>query len=167
MDSPCVNGKPWKPFLPKLRPNCALAGVRVGYSSTDCGREQERRAQPEIKSRALGSGTHPRDRVIFEGSVRRALSDCQRAAGMAQEMQVDFGLGAPIEQDNGKTRRSWMLRVVHLDSLLRGFERICCLSHLKHCRRQGGRSRSPHRLKRWILRFLGRALSSIKQASTV
>ena len=29
-----------------------------------------------------------------------------------EEMQVDFGLGAPIEQDNGKTRRSWMLRVV-------------------------------------------------------
>ena len=29
-----------------------------------------------------------------------------------EEMQVDFGLGAPIEQDDGKTRRSWVLRVV-------------------------------------------------------
>lgn len=29
-----------------------------------------------------------------------------------EEMQVDFGLGAPIEQDEGKTRRSWVLRAV-------------------------------------------------------
>ena len=29
-----------------------------------------------------------------------------------EEMQVDFGLGAPIGQDDGKTRRSWVLRVV-------------------------------------------------------
>jgi transposase len=29
-----------------------------------------------------------------------------------EEMQVDFGLGAPIEQGDGKTRRSWVLRVV-------------------------------------------------------
>ena len=29
-----------------------------------------------------------------------------------EEMQVDFGLGAPIEQSAGKTRRSWVLRVV-------------------------------------------------------
>ena len=27
-----------------------------------------------------------------------------------EEMQVDFGLGAPIEQDDGKMRRSWVLR---------------------------------------------------------
>ena len=29
-----------------------------------------------------------------------------------EEMQVDFGLGAPIEHDDGKTRRSWVLRAV-------------------------------------------------------
>jgi hypothetical protein len=29
-----------------------------------------------------------------------------------EEMQVDFGLGAPIEEQGGKTRRSWVLRVV-------------------------------------------------------
>ena len=29
-----------------------------------------------------------------------------------EEMQVDFGLGAPIEQDDGKMRRSWVLRAV-------------------------------------------------------
>ena len=29
-----------------------------------------------------------------------------------EEMQVDFGLGAPIEGDNGKWRRSWVFRVV-------------------------------------------------------
>jgi transposase len=29
-----------------------------------------------------------------------------------EEMQVDFGLGVPIEQDDGKTRRSWVLRAV-------------------------------------------------------
>ena len=29
-----------------------------------------------------------------------------------EEMQVDFGLGAPIEQGDGKTRRSWVLRAV-------------------------------------------------------
>jgi transposase len=29
-----------------------------------------------------------------------------------EEMQVDFGLGAPMEQDDGKTRRSWVLRAV-------------------------------------------------------
>ena len=55
-----------------------------------------------------------------------------------EEMQVDFGLGAPIEQDGGgKTRRSWVLRAVlsysrkaysaavmrqDTESLLRGLE---------------------------------------------
>ena len=29
-----------------------------------------------------------------------------------EEMQVDFGLGAPIEHDDGKIRRSWVLRAV-------------------------------------------------------
>ena len=29
-----------------------------------------------------------------------------------EERQVDFGLGAPIEQGDGKTRRSWVLRAV-------------------------------------------------------
>ena len=29
-----------------------------------------------------------------------------------EEMQVDFGLGAPIEHDDGKMRRSWVLRAV-------------------------------------------------------
>ena len=29
-----------------------------------------------------------------------------------EEMQVDFGLGAPIEQSDGKRRRSWVLRAV-------------------------------------------------------
>ena len=29
-----------------------------------------------------------------------------------EEMQVDFGLGAPIEHGDGKTRRSWVLRVI-------------------------------------------------------
>ena len=29
-----------------------------------------------------------------------------------EEMQVDFGLGAPIEQGEGRTRRSWVLRAV-------------------------------------------------------
>jgi transposase len=29
-----------------------------------------------------------------------------------EEMQVDFGLGAPIKEQGGKTRRSWVLRVV-------------------------------------------------------
>ena len=29
-----------------------------------------------------------------------------------EEMRVDFGLGAPIAQDDGKTRRDWVLRVV-------------------------------------------------------
>jgi transposase len=29
-----------------------------------------------------------------------------------EEMQVDFGLGAPIQHEDGKTRRSWVLRVV-------------------------------------------------------
>ena len=29
-----------------------------------------------------------------------------------EEMQVDFGLEAPIGQDDGKTRRSWVFRVV-------------------------------------------------------
>jgi transposase len=29
-----------------------------------------------------------------------------------EEMQVDFGLGAPIEGENGKWRRSWVFRVV-------------------------------------------------------
>ena len=29
-----------------------------------------------------------------------------------EEMQVDFGLGAPIEQSDGRSRRSWVLRAV-------------------------------------------------------
>jgi len=40
--------------------------------------------------------------------VRVWRMECQPG----EEMQVDFGLGAPIEQSDAKTRRSWVLRVV-------------------------------------------------------
>jgi len=29
-----------------------------------------------------------------------------------EELQLDFGLGAPIDEGQGKTRRSWILRLV-------------------------------------------------------
>jgi hypothetical protein len=29
-----------------------------------------------------------------------------------EEVQLDFGLGAPIDEDQGKRRRSWVLRMV-------------------------------------------------------
>ena len=42
--------------------------------------------------------------------ARAGLALARTKAG--EESQLDFGLGAPIDDGQGKTRRSWVLRLV-------------------------------------------------------
>jgi transposase len=60
----------------------------------------------------------------FAGSYQSLVASCASLrqgsrtgcgvwhASPGEEMQVDFGLGAPIQHEDGKRRRSWVLRVV-------------------------------------------------------
>jgi len=58
------------------------------------------------------AGSYIGEAIRAKAQVERAAARLAVESRPGEEMQVDFGLGAPLELGAGKTRRSWVFRVV-------------------------------------------------------
>jgi transposase len=81
-------------------------------SKIEAGLSAQRIYQDLVEEKGFASSYQSVCRFVRRLKQRQPQRVWRMECEPGEEMQVDFGLGAPIEQDDGKTRRSWVFRVV-------------------------------------------------------
>ena len=116
---------------------CGPFAETIG-SKIEAGLSAQRIYQDLVEEKGFAGSYQSVGRFVRRLKQRQPQRVWRMEGEPGEEMQVDFGLGAPIEQDGGgKTRRSWVLRAVlsysrkaysaavmrqDTESLLRGLE---------------------------------------------
>ena len=81
-------------------------------SKMEVGLSSQRIYQDLVEEKGFAGSYQSVCRFVRRLKQRQPMRVWRIECQPGEEMQVDFGLGAPIEQDDGKTRRSWVLRAV-------------------------------------------------------
>jgi transposase len=81
-------------------------------SKMEAGLSAQRIYQDLVEEKGFAGSYQSVGRFVRRLKARQPQRVWRIECEPGEEMQVDFGLGAPIEQSDGKTRRSWVLRVL-------------------------------------------------------
>jgi transposase len=81
-------------------------------SKMELGLSSQRIYQDLVEEKGFAGSYQSVCRFVRRLKQRQPMRVWRIECQPGEEMQVDFGLGAPIEQGDGKTRRSWVLRAV-------------------------------------------------------
>jgi transposase len=98
-----------------LRQNFGAQGERFAEiisAKYGAGLTAQRIYQDLVEERAFTGSYQSVKRYIPKLKEEQPERGWRMECQPGEEMQVDFGLGAPIETENGKTRRSWVFRLV-------------------------------------------------------
>jgi transposase len=81
------------------------AKVQIGLSA-------QRIWQDLVQEHGFSNSYESVKRFVRKLRAAQPQAVCRLECQPGEELQLDFGLGAPIQQPDGKTRRSWVLRMV-------------------------------------------------------
>jgi transposase len=96
---------------PGRRSQCERFAATIA-GKLDAGLSAQRIWQDLVEENAFEGSYQSVKRFVHRFKQRDSARVWRMECQPGEEMQVDFGLGAPIECESGKTRRSWVFRTV-------------------------------------------------------